>query len=392
MVRWRQYQSTVLIYAILLLVLSGMVVPLVWTLLTSFKYNVDVTLGWIPPRWTTDNYVGVFHAFSFLRYYANSLVIATAVTVVQVATSALAAYAFARLQFRGRDVLFLGYLSTMMIPADVLLIPQFVLMKKIPEFLNAVLSTDFFSGFLYLGSHYIGHPVGLDSFFALIVPGCFSAYGTFMLRQFLLGISREIEEAALIDGCSAWGVFWHVVVPLSKPALGALAIFTFLGRWRAFLWPLIMTDSDSMMVLPVGLAKLSDLYVNDYGLICAGSVVDAFADDRGFRLFSAVVYQRDSARGGEGVTEDRLCITRISLGHHEPCFYTPAPLGIRILIPQDRVENLSRLYGETQIAQVADGRIDVPKKLFFDGGCRRVVANGTIVINQNPLRLCALQH
>ena len=273
MVRWRQYQSTVLIYAILLLVLSGMVVPLVWTLLTSFKYNVDVTLGWIPPRWTTDNYVGVFHAFSFLRYYANSLVIATAVTAVQVATSALAAYAFARLQFRGRDVLFLGYLSTMMIPADVLMIPQFVLMKKIPEFLNAVLSTDFFSGFLYLGSHYIGHPVGLDSFFALIVPGCFSAYGTFMLRQFLLGISREIEEAALIDGCSAWGVFWYVVVPLSKPALGALAIFTFLGRWRAFLWPLIMTDSDSMMVLPVGLAKLSDLYVNDYGLICAGSVL-----------------------------------------------------------------------------------------------------------------------
>ena len=273
MERWRQYQSTVLIYAILLLVLSGMVVPLVWTLLTSFKYNVDVTLGWIPPRWTTDNYTGVFRAFSFLRYYANSLFIATAVTVVQVATSALAAYAFARLQFRGRDVLFLGYLSTMMIPADVLMIPQFVLMKKIPEWLNAVLATDFFSGFLYLKSHYIGHPVGLDSFFALIAPGCFSAYGTFMLRQFLLGISREIEEAALIDGCSAWGVFWHVVVPLAKPALGALAIFTFLGRWRAFLWPLIMTDSDSMMVLPVGLAKLSDLYVNDYGLICAGSVL-----------------------------------------------------------------------------------------------------------------------
>ena len=273
MTRWRQYQSTVLIYAILLLVLSGMVVPLVWTLLTSFKYNVDVTLGWIPPRWTTDNYTGVFSAFSFLRYYANSLFIATAVTVVQVATSALAAYAFARLQFRGRDVLFLGYLSTMMIPADVLMIPQFVLMKKIPEWLNAVLATDFFSGFLYLESHYIGHPVGLDSFFALIAPGCFSAYGTFMLRQFLLGISREIEEAALIDGCSAWGVFWHVVVPLAKPALGALAIFTFLGRWRAFLWPLIMTDSDSMMVLPVGLAKLSDLYVNDYGLICAGSVL-----------------------------------------------------------------------------------------------------------------------
>ena len=180
---------------------------------------------------------------------------------------------FARLQFRGRDVIFLGYLATMMIPADVLMIPQFVLMKKIPEWLNLVLNTEFFSGFLYFGTHYVGHPVGLDSFFALIVPACFSAYGTFMLRQFLLGISREIEEAAYMDGCSTWGVFWHVVLPLSKPALGALAIFTFLGRWRAFLWPLVMTDSDSMMVLPVGLAKLSDLYTNDYGLICAGSVL-----------------------------------------------------------------------------------------------------------------------
>ena len=190
----------------------------------------------------------------------------------------------------------------MMIPADVLMIPQFVLMKKIPEWLNAVLATDFFSGFLYLESHYIGHPVGLDSFFALIAPGCFSAYGTFMLRQFLLGISREIEEAALIDGCSAWGVFWHVVVPLAKPALGALAIFTFLGRWRAFLWPLIMTDSDSMMVLPVGLAKLSDLLCQRLRADLCGVGVDARADDRGFRLLSAMVYQRDSARGGEGVT------------------------------------------------------------------------------------------
>lgn len=265
--------TTLAIYLVLMLLLSGMVIPLVWTILTSFKYNVDVTLGWLPPRWTLRNYTGVVHAFSFLRYYLNSLVIATVVTLVQVSTSALAAYAFARLSFRGRDVLFLGYLATMMIPADVLMIPQFVLMKSIPEWLNQAVDTDFFGGVLYLESHYLGHPVGLDSFFALIAPACFSAYGTFMLRQFLLSISREIEEAAFIDGCSTWGVFWHVVLPLSKPALGALAIFTFLGRWQAFLWPLVITDSDSMMVLPVGLAKLSDLYTNDYGLICAGSVL-----------------------------------------------------------------------------------------------------------------------
>ncbi|MGB0604492.1 MAG: carbohydrate ABC transporter permease [Candidatus Latescibacterota bacterium] len=261
------------IYAVLLSLMCLMVVPLLWTILTSFKYNVDVTLGWIPPRWTFDNYTGVVEAFAFARYYVNSLFIASTVTAVQVSTSALAAYAFARLQFRGRDVIFLGYLATMMIPADVLMIPQFVLMKKIPDWLNVFSSTDFFSGFLFFGDQYIGHPVGLDSYFALIAPGCFSAYGTFMLRQFLLGVSREIEESAYIDGCSTWGVFWHVVLPLAKPALGALAIFTFLGNWRSFVWPLIMTDSDSMMVLPVGLAKLSDLYNNDYGLICAGSVL-----------------------------------------------------------------------------------------------------------------------
>ena len=261
------------IYAVLLSLMCLMVVPLLWTILTSFKYNVDVTLGWIPPRWTFDNYTGVVEAFAFARYYANSLFIASTVTAVQVSTSALAAYAFARLHFRGRDVIFLGYLATMMIPADVLMIPQFVLMKKIPDWLNVFSGTDFFSGFLFFGDQYIGHPVGLDSYFALIAPGCFSAYGTFMLRQFLLGVSREIEESAYIDGCSTWGVFWHVVLPLAKPALGALAIFTFLGNWRSFVWPLIMTDSDSMMVLPVGLAKLSDLYNNDYGLICAGSVL-----------------------------------------------------------------------------------------------------------------------
>ena len=269
--RWNW--STCGIYVLLLALLALMTTPLVWTLLTSFKYNVDVTLGWIPPRWTLGNYTGVVEAFSFVRYYINSLLIASVVTMVLVSTSALAAYAFARLRFKGRDLIFLCYLATMMIPHDVLMIPQFVLMKKIPDWLNLVFATNFFSGYLYLYEQYIGQPAGLDSYFALIVPGCFSAYGTFMLRQFLLGISREIEEAAYIDGCSSWGVFWQVVLPLAKPALAALAIFTFLGNWRSFLWPLIMTESDSMMVLSVGLAKLSDLYNNDYGLICAGSVL-----------------------------------------------------------------------------------------------------------------------
>ena len=306
MERWRQYQSTVLIYAILLLVLSGMVVPLVWTLLTSFKYNVDVTLGWIPPRWTTDNYTGVFSAFSFLRYYANSLFIATAVTVVQVATSALAAYAFARLQFRGRDVLFLGYLSTMMIPADVLMIPQFVLMKKIPEWLNAVLATDFFSGFLYLKSHYIGHPVGLDSFLrphcagvfqclwdvhaAAVFAGHFARDRGGGAHRRMLGMGRILARGGAAGQTGA-GCPSDLHLPRALAGLSLAADYDGFGFHDG------AAGGIGQAVGPVRQRLRADL---------CGIGTDARANDRGFRLFSAVVYQRDSARGGEGVS-NRTC-------------------------------------------------------------------------------------
>jgi len=261
-------------YTVLLLLGVTMALPFVWTVLTSLKQEVEVFTGWMPSSPSLDNYRRVFDALPFGRFYINSAIVAIFITLGQVFTSSLAAYAFARLKFRGRDVLFLGYLATMMIPRDVTMIPVFILMKKLPLVANAVFGTTYFGDDVwFLNLWYAGRPLGLNSYFALIAPGMFSAYGTFMLRQFFLSISHEIEEAATIDGCGLWGVYWRIVLPLSKPALATLTIFTFLGSWRSFIWPLIMTSSEEMMTLPVGLSQLISFYVSEYTMIAAGSII-----------------------------------------------------------------------------------------------------------------------
>jgi multiple sugar transport system permease protein len=182
----------------------------------------------------------------FARWYFNSILVAVVVTLGQVTTSACAAYAFARLRFAGRDKLFLGYLGTMMIPGAVTMIPNFILMRQ-------------------LGA--------LDSYFALMVPPMFSAYGTFMLRQFFMGIPRDLEEAATIDGCGLLRIFTTIILPLSKPALATLTIFTFMGNWQSFYWPLIMVNQDSMKTLPLGLLSFMGLYSTQWTLLMAGSLM-----------------------------------------------------------------------------------------------------------------------
>jgi multiple sugar transport system permease protein len=182
----------------------------------------------------------------FARWYFNSILVGVVVTLGQVTTSACAAYAFARLQFPGRDKLFLSYLGTMMIPGAVTMIPNFILMRK-------------------LGA--------LDSYFALMVPPMFSAYGTFMLRQFVMGIPRDLEEAATIDGCGLLRIFTTITLPLSKPALATLTIFTFMGNWQSFYWPLIMVNQDSMKTLPLGLLSFMGLYSTQWTLLMAGAMM-----------------------------------------------------------------------------------------------------------------------
>ncbi len=194
----------------------------------------------------------VKNADGFLVWYINSLVVAFCIMFGQLLTSSLAAYAFARLTFPGRDKLFLGYLATMMVPGVVTMIPVFVLLK-------------------YLDA-WTGVP-WRDTYKALILPGMFSAYGTFMLRQFFLTIPKDLEDAARIDGCTKLGVYRNVILPLSKPALATLATIIFMGSWNDFMWPLIVTDSTGMKTLPVGLASFQGQYNTDWTMLMAASII-----------------------------------------------------------------------------------------------------------------------
>jgi multiple sugar transport system permease protein len=183
----------------------------------------------------------------FARFYFNSIFVAACVTIGQVVTSAMAAYAFSRLKFPGRDKLFMGYLATMMIPYAVLLVPLYVLMNWLKW---------------------------IDTYKSLIVPAIFSAYGTFMLRQFFMSIPVDLEDAAKIDGCNYFRIFLHIILPLSKPALATLTVFTFMGSWMNFMWPLVVTNSVPMKTLPVGLAYFQETgFGTQYHLLMAGAVM-----------------------------------------------------------------------------------------------------------------------
>jgi len=191
-----------------------------------------------------------------------------------VLTSSLAAFAFARLRFPGRDKLFLGYLATMMIPGAVTLIPVYILFVKMPDWLNTVFATEWFHRDIYfVGKYYVGRLIGGNSYFALIAPGLFSAYGTFMLRQFFMGLPKELEDAARIDGCGNLRIYWHVTLPLSKVALATLATFTFMGAWKAFMWPILICNREEMLPLQVLLNRFRGQYGADYTLLMAASII-----------------------------------------------------------------------------------------------------------------------
>src|SRR5882724_5133612 len=198
----------------------------------------------IPRAWRWKNFAEVWQVIPFGRYYLNSLIVSVLVTAGQVLTSACAAYAFARLEWRGRDKVFLCYLATMMVPGAVTMLPNFVGMKFLQEGLARIARwIDWMAQRVFgnaTADPAVGRLVGIDSYFALIVPMMFSAYGTFMLRQFFLSIPRELDEAAEIDGCSHGVIFRRIILPLALPGIASLTIFTFMGIWGSFLWPLIM--------------------------------------------------------------------------------------------------------------------------------------------------------
>ena len=215
--------------------------------LRSFELQIEQTgrASQLWARWT-DSFRKAWGAMPFGRFYLNSIFVAIAATVGQVLTSALAAYAFARLHFPGRDKIFFAYIATMMIPVAVLIVPTFILMRILGWF---------------------------DTYKALILPVMFSAYGTFMLRQFFMTLPRDLEDAARIDGCGKLRVWLHVILPLSKPALATLATFTFLWSWQSFQWPLFATKSMDMRVLPVGLSAFQDKFSIQYNYLMAAALI-----------------------------------------------------------------------------------------------------------------------
>lgn len=234
-----------------------MVGPFYWALATSFKPSADVFASppkWIPNPWTLDNYRDVFTLLPFPRYLLNSVIVTSAIVGLNVVFDTGAAYAFAKLRFPGRDVLFFLLLITLMVPFQVNLIPLYRIMVAL---------------------HKIDPHLGVDTYSAMILPGMIQVFGIFLMRQFIRSIPDEILESARVDGASELKILRRIVVPLAAPGMATLAIFTFLGAWNDFLWPLLVTNSDQIRTLPVGLALLARKNTVNWGDTMAGTALAA---------------------------------------------------------------------------------------------------------------------
>jgi multiple sugar transport system permease protein len=223
----RRFGATGLLHLLLVAMTFSLVLPFLWMVLTSLKPLAEVGVeGWLPSKPVWSNYAEVFRTIPFARYYWNSIFVAAWVTFLQVFTSSLAAFSFSRIRWPGRDRVFLLYLATMMVPGLVMMIPNYQIM-------------------ISLGL--------VDRFTGLILPAAFSAFGTFLLRQFMLTIPTSLDEAAEADGATKWRIYWDIILPLSRPGLITLSIFTFIGNYQSLFWPLVMLKSTHRYTLPIGL-------------------------------------------------------------------------------------------------------------------------------------------
>ncbi len=243
----------VLSYAFLIIGAVIMIAPFLWMITTSLCEAKDVWKakeiwweGWVPTKFVYQNYIDAFHVVPFAKFYLNSIFVTLAITFGTVVTSSLAGYAFARLSFPGRDKIFMIYLATLMLPGVITMIPVFILLSKLGW---------------------------IDTYRAIVLPGIFTAYGTFLLRQFFMSLPRALEDAAKIDGCSLLGIYFRIILPLSKPALATLTTFTFMGSWMSFMWPLIVLSSEEKYTLPIGIQYFKSLHSTDWTLLMAGSMM-----------------------------------------------------------------------------------------------------------------------
>lgn len=241
------------LYVVLALVAVVMIYPFIWSVTASFKTNQQIYSGnpldLVPRPFTLANYKRVLTLLPFGRFLANSLFLSTVVPIASIAISSMAAYAFARLQFKGRDFVFVLFLGVMMLPGHVTLIPRYALMRRLGW---------------------------INTYTALVIPAIFGGglvFNIFFMRQHFLSIPKELEEAALIDGCSQWGVWSRIMLPNAKPAIAALAIIGFKSEWNTFLWPNVVINDYLKMPIQVGLTYLQSNAQSSWDLLMAGATI-----------------------------------------------------------------------------------------------------------------------
>ena len=239
----------IIVYLLLAVLAVIMVIPFVWTILTAFKTQSEalkVPPQILPSSWSFRNFEAVTEALPFANFFWNTFLMVFFRVLGSVFFSALAAYAFARLEFPGKNIFFAVILMQMMVPGQIFILPQYMIVSKL-GWLNTVQ--------------------------ALVLPGIVSTFGTFLLRQFFMSLPKDLEEAAVLDGCSIWKTFWKIMLPLTKPGLVSVAIFTALFAWKDLMWPLIVNMSIEKMTLSSGLATLMGQYSVDYPQLMAGSLI-----------------------------------------------------------------------------------------------------------------------
>jgi multiple sugar transport system permease protein len=262
--------GTLALTGILLVLAVIWLLPIAWIILTALKPEPEIIrlpIRWLPEQWTLDNFAASLttaRTANVAVAFFNSLVVAIVETVLTLAIDAMAAYALARLAFRGRTVIFAAVVASIMVPSQITLVPLYTMFQQLGW---------------------------LSSYQALILPGLSRAFGVFLLRQFFLGIPKELEDAARIDGAGTFTTFYKIAVPLVQPAMASLAIFTFLRSWNEFTWPLIVISRNDMMTLPVALARLLNAYRVEYGIVMAAAALSAIPLIIVFFIFQRQIVQ-----------------------------------------------------------------------------------------------------
>ncbi len=262
-----------IIYVILTLVAIIWIIPMLWAIDTAFKPESETTTvpaSWLPSHFTLQGFAEVLQAGDLPRWYFNSIVTTVLITVLVVLISSMAAFAFSRVPFRGRGLLFWIMLAGIMVPAPILIIPLFSEMQAFGL---------------------------IDSYWAIILPQLASPIAVFIFKQFFDGVPHELEEAARMDGASLWRVYWQIWLPLSRPAIAAVAVFIFVAAWNNFVWPFIAVTSTWNMTLPVGLATVQTSYGVHYAQIMASAVLGGLPTLIAFLFFQRQIVQGFTASG-----------------------------------------------------------------------------------------------